>query len=112
MTQRKGLQIFDAAGNCVVDTSVSFTQVLGEQMMSTATGHIDVQCPDGARIWFYQFDTASGNKTSDYSLPVKITVNGKGIDWAYQIDQATVYGMDRPEWATTAHKRVVVYGIY
>lgn len=72
-----GLQIFDPAGNVVLDTSTRLTRVLGSQIV-TQDGSLAVSANAGARLFAY---IVAGAAVQFSSLVPSVVVAGNVISW-------------------------------
>ena len=72
-----GLQIFDPAGNVVLDTSTRLTRVLGSQIV-TQDGSISVSTNAGGRLFAY---IVAGAAVQFSSLVPSVTISGNVITW-------------------------------
>jgi hypothetical protein len=76
----EGLQVFDAAGNKILDISDSLTKYLYVATVGPGNGSVTVSGLTGFRPWFTAYRLSSG--TIDYLAPI-FSISGTTVSWTY-----------------------------
>ena len=88
-----GLQVFDASGNVIVDTSTRLGRILGVTNTNTSTGSlVNSNFSTGTPFWY-----AIPLLRNDVHFGPLITVSGNTLSWDYQgrtfVNHRIVYGV-------------------
>lgn len=90
----QGLQVFDASGNVLVDTSTRLGRILGVTTITTTTGSVvDSDFANGTPFW--------------YAIPLSIADVEFGPDLSFS---GTTLSWDFQGRTVTSHR--LVYGVY
>lgn len=81
-----GLQVWDAAGNLMVDASTRLTKIIGSAQMS-GSGSVGVTAPEGNELWAFFIPSGDG-----YVFP-SIGISGSTISWSYPGSDSRVPGL-------------------
>ena len=82
-----GLQVFDANGACVFDTSDRLSRFIGEYRNSPrgvsapTAGSLTVQVSAGAKVWFYA--NLDPERIGNHQAHPAFSLSGNVISWNY-----------------------------
>lgn len=80
----QGIQIFDAAGNLVVDVTDRLTQVMGMFSTGQVSGSFVVPATGaGNAVWAQFLPDGAGAGTSAFSALPEFYLEGSTISWAF-----------------------------
>nr|DAV75723.1 MAG TPA: hypothetical protein [Caudoviricetes sp.] len=103
MTQKQGLQVFDASGNPVVDVTTDLPAVLGEIRTGGSNGSVNIG-DIGGRLWYIirpafssttKYEWADDYYNASKKASIKITYENGILSYTYTtpgLDALIIYG--------------------